>query len=162
MSFGDIVALAGDFFGNPSKPISQSDKESERLTRFWDAYNMFSNSRTGFKGNSLDIGPYRSRECTNRKFKTLGKKPSEAWESKRLGLRHEMAFAHVTRSDLNIETKKRRVSEEVANAPDKVDPPIKTEQEAKTLWGRVKRKMSSFHAFVTKKFKKGYKAVKKN
>ena len=99
VSFGDVVALAGDFFGVPSKPISQSPAEPERLLRFWEAYGMFSRSSTGSKETPLILQLIKQEEIQIEKFKRMGKVPSKAWGSKRLGLRHEMAFAHITRSD---------------------------------------------------------------
>ena len=38
VSFGDIVALAGDFYGDPSAPISQAKNADTRRYRFYNAY----------------------------------------------------------------------------------------------------------------------------
>jgi hypothetical protein len=39
LSYGQIVALGGDFYGIPDAPISDGATQAERVTRFTDAYN---------------------------------------------------------------------------------------------------------------------------
>lgn len=160
VSFGDVVALAGDFFGVPSKPISQSPAEPERLLRFWEAYGMFSRSSTGSKETPLILQLIKQEEIQIEKFKRMGKVPSKAWGSKRLGLRHEMAFAHITRSDTGMKNKMKRVSEEKAGAPEPKETPETIQEKAKSMWEKVKSKMSDLHAYTVEKSKAGYSAIK--
>ncbi len=49
LTFGDIIALAGDYYGVPEKPICQGSTEQERIKRFLAAYNTLA------KGNVSEI-----------------------------------------------------------------------------------------------------------
>jgi len=55
LTFGDIIALAGDYYGVPEQPICQGSTSQERIKRFLAAYNTLAKGNVSEINNLLDL-----------------------------------------------------------------------------------------------------------
>ncbi len=167
VSFGDAVALAGDFYGLPKAPISLGKTYEERLSRFYKAYQQFSVTSTSKTETPLILNLIRTEKRMIRKFKKQKKLPSDAWKTDKLGFEHEMSFARVTRSDKKLSNKMIRVmkqqAEETKNSLKKkqktLEAKAEVEKKPKGWWKRVKKKFSAFHRLSVDKMAGGIEVV---
>ena len=114
VSFGDAVALAGDFYGLPEKPISLGKDNKDKMLRFYDAYKQFSVTKMSKSETPMILKLIKIEDAVIKKFKQNKKLPSDAWKTDKLGFEHEMSFARVTRSDKKLGTKMLRVLKQQA------------------------------------------------
>ena len=105
VSFGDAVALAGDFYGLPEKPISLGKDDKDKMLRFYDAYKQFSVTKMSKSETPMILKLIKIEDAVIKKFKRNKKLPSDAWKTDKLGFEHEMSFARVTRSDKKLGAK---------------------------------------------------------
>jgi hypothetical protein len=151
VSFGDIVALAGDFYGDPSAPISQAKNAAMRRSRFYSAYKQFSESTMSKEETPLILQLIKKEQQRVVKYLREKKTAREAYES--LGLQHEMNFARVTRSDRTMTEKM------LAFVRSDDDTPILKKNEKlkvspkqyKNVWEKVKGKVLAYHALAVGK-----------
>eukprot|EP00943_MAST-04B_sp_MAST-4B-sp1_P006706 g6706.t1 len=167
VSFGDAVALAGDFYGLPEAPISLGKTYEERLSRFYKAYQQFSITTTSKVETPLILNLIKTEKRMIRKFKKQKKLPSDAWKTDKLGFEHEMSFARVTRSDKKLRNKMIRVmtqqAEETKTSLDKKKKALAAKAEVKKKskgwWEKIKNKMSAFHRLAVDKVSHGIEVV---
>lgn len=100
VSYGEVVALAGDFIGDPGAPICGSAKEEERQARFRQSFNgLYTNPQQTAAILRLIN---EELEALNKAI-TSGSKPSDVYKDPRFGIARELLFNTITeRRYLNL------------------------------------------------------------
>ena len=86
------IALAGDFYGLPEKPISLGKDDKDKMLRFYDAYKQFSVTKMSKSETPMILKLIKIEDAVIKKFKRNKKLPSDAWKTDKLGFEHENVF----------------------------------------------------------------------
>ena len=111
LSFGEIIALAGDFYGVPSLPISEGTTSADRASRFKKAFYTLAydadtpiavdkdypeSKNLKYLSQVLMAGPMKTMEAALDQAKKSGQSPSEAWRITNKHYAMEMRYNKLT------------------------------------------------------------------
>ncbi|MGL6243598.1 phospholipase [Pseudomonas sp.] len=81
LTYGQIVALGGDFYGIPDQPVSEGASAADRIQRFTDAFNSLAVLPASNAEAKLILGVMQKEIAAVKQAIKDGKQPHEAYDS---------------------------------------------------------------------------------